>query len=146
MTRHLADTNIWLALAIQGHRHHEPAVAWFDSLTGRDSVAFCRSTQQGFLRLLTNAAVMEPHGLEPLSNDRAWVTYDALLADERVLLVDREPSGLAQRWRALSSRATASTKVWMDAYLAAFAISGALSLVSNDAAFRQFDGLSLTLP
>jgi predicted nucleic acid-binding protein len=33
----------------------------------------------------------------------------------------------------------------MDAYLAAFALAGQLTLVTSDRAFKQFRGLSLTL-
>jgi predicted nucleic acid-binding protein len=33
----------------------------------------------------------------------------------------------------------------MDAYLAAFALAGQLTPVTNDRAFKQFRGLSLTL-
>lgn len=33
----------------------------------------------------------------------------------------------------------------MDAYLAAFALAGELTLVTNDRAFRQFRELALTL-
>ena len=51
------------------------------------------------------------------------------------------------RWRRLASCETASPKVWMDAYLAAFAIAGGLRLVSLDRDFRSFerDGLDFVL-
>ena len=48
-------------------------------------------------------------------------------------------------WRNLSSRVTASPKLWMDAYLAAFAIQANCESVTFDAGFRQFAGLRLEL-
>jgi predicted nucleic acid-binding protein len=37
----------------------------------------------------------------------------------------------------------ASPKLWMDAYLAAFALAGGYQLVTLDKAFKQFKGLNL---
>lgn len=48
-------------------------------------------------------------------------------------------------WKELALRETASPKLWMDAYLAAFAIAGRFRMVTTDAAFRQFRGLDLLL-
>ena len=46
-------------------------------------------------------------------------------------------------WKDLAARGTASPKLWMDAYLAAFALAGEYRLVTTDAAYRQFKGLDL---
>lgn len=142
---YLADTNVWLALSVGDHCHHEPATGWFNTLSAQDTVAFCRATQQAFLRLTTNPAVMAGARAEARTNDQAWTVFDALLADSRVDLLEREPTGTGRWWRQYSSRDTASTKLWMDAYLAAFAIAGSLTLVTFDSAFRQFAGLDLHL-
>ena len=48
---------IWIALAAEGHVHHVPARDWFAAQPAA-SVAFCRITQMGLLRLLTNSQVM----------------------------------------------------------------------------------------
>ena len=40
-------------------------------------------------------------------------------------------------------RDTASPKLWMDAYLAAFALTGGYRMVTTDTAFRQFQGLDV---
>jgi predicted nucleic acid-binding protein len=42
-----------------------------------------------------------------------------------------------------AARGTASPKLWMDAYIAAFALAGRYRMVTTDAAFRQFRGLNL---
>jgi toxin-antitoxin system PIN domain toxin len=102
-------------------------------------------TQQAYLRLLTNAAVLAPYGNPPLSNREAWAAYEALLADDRVMLRADEPPGIEARWRELTLRDTASTKLWMDAYLAAFSIAAGYRMVTTDTAFGQFPRLDLVL-
>lgn len=145
MTIHLCDTNVWLALAISGHAHHERALRWFDAVSDASSVAFCRATQQSFLRLMTNAAVLGPYGNAPLDSDEAWAAYEALLADDRIVLRDRESNGIEGRWKQLAIHAEPSPKLWMDAYLAAFAFAADYTLVTNDRAFDQFAGRDLQL-
>jgi toxin-antitoxin system PIN domain toxin len=108
------------------------------------SVLFCRATQQAFLRLLTNAAVLAPYGNPPLTNQQAWDAYEALAADDRILLA-HEPRAVESQWRRLAVRGTASPKLWMDAYLAAFAIACGCTMVTTDSGFRQFSGLDLLL-
>ncbi|MGD9892847.1 MAG: hypothetical protein AB7R89_06445 [Dehalococcoidia bacterium] len=71
--------------------------------------------------------------------------YEALLADDRIILQAREPAGLERRWKQFAVRETASPKLWMDTYLAAFARTGGYRLVTTDAAFNQFVGLDRVL-
>ncbi len=109
------------------------------------SVLFCRATQQTLLRLLTNASILGAYGNPPLTNRQAWEAYAALLADDRVVFLAQEPTGLEAQWKRFASRDTASPKVWMDAYLAAFALAGGHRMVTTDAAFKQFSGVDLVL-
>lgn len=141
----LCDSNVWLALALSGHVHHRAARAWFDAVTDAGSVLFCRATQQTFLRLLTNAAVLSPYGNPPLTNRQAWDACRALLADDRIVLRTAEPPGLEALWKRFAVRGTASPKLWMDAYLAAFALAAGCRLVTTDVAFEQFAGLDVRL-
>jgi len=141
----LPDSNVWLALALSAHVHHRAARDWLDAIDEPAAVLFCRATQQAFLRLLTNAAVLAPYGNPPLTNREAWSAYESLTADDRVVLEAREPARLESLWRQLAVRETASPKLWMDAYLAAFALAGGCRLVTSDTGFRQFDGLDLAL-
>jgi predicted nucleic acid-binding protein len=53
----LVDSSVWVALALAPHAHHAVAREWFESIGEPQSVLFCRSTQQTFLRLMTNAVV-----------------------------------------------------------------------------------------
>lgn len=142
---HLCDSSIWLALALSKHAHHAAARGWFDAVRDPGSVLFCRATQQTFLRLLTNPSVLAPYGNPPLTNRQAWGAYQALLADDRVVFRPDEPSGLESLWKRFAVPETASPKIWMDAYLAAFALAGDCRMVTTDAAFTQFRGLDLEL-
>jgi toxin-antitoxin system PIN domain toxin len=139
----LADSNVWLALALSKHTFHGRARAWF-AKRGPREVLFCRAVQQSVLRLLTTDAVLAPYGVGPLTNRMAWAAYDAFLADERVAWVE-EPRGLESIWRRLAAGRKASPKLWMDAYLASFALAGGHGLATTDKAFKQFNGLDLFL-
>lgn len=137
----LCDSNVWLALALSKHAHHKAARDWLETVDEPASILFCRATQQAFLRLLTNASVLGPYGNPPLTNRQAWKAYEALLADDRIVFREEESAALESRWKQLALRDTASPKLWMDAYLAAFALTGGYRMVTTDAAFRKFRGL-----
>jgi len=68
--------------------------------------------------------------------------YDKFLASDRVIMLE-EPPGLEGIWRNLTERPTASSKMWADAYLAAFAIAGGHTLVTTDKGFRQYAKLKV---
>lgn len=141
----LCDSNFWLALVISGHAHHADVRRWVDGVQVPRSLVFCRSTQQSFLRLLTNRPLFAGYGQEALSNTEAWAIFDSLRLDYRVQLKLEEPAGIDSAWREFSARPTTSTKLWMDAYLAAFARSADYQLVTTDSGFRQFKGLDLVV-
>ena len=65
--KRLLDTNTWIALTVETHRHHGPARKWYDeaALTP-DDLVFCLPTEMGFLRLVTQAAVMNQCGARAL--------------------------------------------------------------------------------
>lgn len=147
MARYLPDTNVWLALTLSGHPHHVPARRWFEGLGHGDDVLLCRSVQQSLLRLLTTRAVFAPMGSAPLTNAEAWAVCDAITADPRVGAVVAEPSVITPAWRGYSSLPSSSPKVWMDAYLAAFARASDAVLVTVDGAFRLYPALeSILIP
>ena len=140
----LPDTNLWLALTLSKHTRHAAAKAWLDAQDEPDDVVFCRSTQQSFLRLLTTTGVMSVYGIAPLSNKNARAAFESFIADDRIIF-HPEPSGLGAVWKKLAARRTSSPKLWMDAYLAAFAIASGAQLVTTEKAFTQFPGLDLSL-
>jgi len=84
---------------------------------------------------------MRPYGLPALTNTAAWEVYKGFRADPRIGYAD-EPKGIDELWEKLGIRETASPKLWMDAYLAAFALRANYICVTTDAAFKQFKGLN----
>lgn len=145
MTAYLCDSNVWLALAVSGHTHHEGAAAWFSDVISPASVHFCRSTQQSLLRLLSSGRMLAQYDRTPLTNAEAWGAYSEFLTDDRVVFAAEEPAGVERWWIEFASRPTSSPNVWMDAYLAAFARAASLQLVTFDRAFRQFEGLDVLI-
>ena len=120
--------NVWVALVHEIHPQHRAASGWGESL-GDDTVAFfCRFTQMGLLRLLTNHSAM---GEDVLSQSQAWETFDTLLANPGNRMM-AEPRGIDPLFRQLTDRDEASTKQWADGYLAAFAEAAGLTLVTFD--------------
>lgn len=141
----LCDTNVWLALVLSKHLHHGAVRTWLASIHEPGSLLFCRATQQSLLRLLTNVSVLSPYGNPALTNREAWGIYQQLLEDDRIVFLPQESPALEAQWRKWAVRGTASPKLWMDAYLAAFAKAGGFRLVTTDGAFRQFAGLEVML-
>ena len=137
---YLLDINIWLALVFEAHAHHDIVRQWFDKI-GDENCAFCRMTQQGFLRLSTNPAVF---GKESLSIVVAWKTYETILNDLRVYFF-HEPDGLDTVWRQYTGQKIWSHKIWNDAYLAAFAKCAGQTIVSLDRDFRKFKKLDYVI-
>jgi hypothetical protein len=122
------DMNVWLALATVEHIHSAVARSWWESEDG--TIAFCRLTQLGFLRLMTTAAAMDG---KPLTIAEAWRVYDRLYDDDRVTLV-AEPAEVEKRFREKAVGRTASPKVWADAWLLATAQEAGGVLVTLDKA------------
>lgn len=133
----LLDTNIWLAALFTSHPLHRAAQGALQRATAEAPALFCRATQQSFLRLATTPALLKAYGVNGMTNRDAWVALDAFQALPQVAEID-EPPGTTVAWRALATRDTASPKLWMDAYLAAFAISGGFALLTMDRDFANF--------
>lgn len=140
----LFDTNAWVATLFSSHPFHSLAQHALRTATPTDPAIFCRSTQQSFLRLASTPALLRVYGAEGLTNRDALAALDALQALPQVRVLD-EPPGIVALWRTFADLATASPKVWMDAYLAAFAVAGGLRMVTLDGDFRNFSTRGLTL-
>lgn len=138
----LPDVNIWLALALSGHSHHQAARSWLDGQEALAGIFFCRATQLGLVRLLSTAEVLACYGLPPLPNREAWAVVECFMADERITFAN-EPAGVQEAWKALALCETNSPKLWMDAWLAAFARCSGFQMITTDKAFSQFKGLEL---
>lgn len=140
MKSYFPDINVWIALAYRGHVHHSVAAGWLEQIAAAQ-LFFCRFTQLGFLRLLTNSRVL---GRETKSQKEAWRYYDRWFDDGRVAFY-HEPEHLEPILRQLTQSPQPASAAWPDAYLAAVAQAGGLTLVTLDRGFRQFEGLDLVL-
>jgi uncharacterized protein len=132
MTSFFPDLNVWLALSFAEHVHNPVAWRWFDELPEDASLLFCRFTQLGLLRLLTNPAAI---GSYARSLESAWEIYDRWLADPRVQF-HPEPRGLDPAFRQASAPFSSQrASKWIgDCYLLAFARESGATLITFDQA------------
>jgi len=142
----LFDTNVWVAAIFPSHSFHLKAQQVLQQATPAEPAVFCRSTQQSFLRLASTPTLLKAYGAEGLTNRDALLALSALQALPQVCERE-EPPGVLLLWHRLATRDTASPNLWMDAYLAAFAIGGGLRMVTLDRDFKNFvpQGLDLNL-
>jgi toxin-antitoxin system PIN domain toxin len=136
----LLDANVWVALAAADHVHHEHALRYWQEESA-ESVSFCRVTALAFLRLVTNAHVMQ-HAV--LTSGEAWALLQEWLRLPEVSFLN-EPVGLDEQLGQFSRVMSIRPKLWTDAYLAAFAIAGNHRVVTFDGDFEKFSGLNLLL-
>ena len=131
----LLDINVWLALIDENHLHHAPASAYWHQRKA-DRVVFCRVSMLGLLRLSTQPRVLS----RALTHDEAWAIYRRYLALPAVSFL-AEPINLEQHFAALTLSTDLPSRMWTDAYLAAFALASKSRLVSFDGDFMRFAGL-----
>lgn len=122
------DLNVWLAIAAPEHIHASVARDWWEHERG--TIAFCRLSQLGFLRLTTTAAAMDG---KPLTMREAWRVYDRFYADDRVAFV-AEPGSVEREFRQNTRHPSASPKMWADAWMLAMAQAADGRVVTLDRA------------
>ncbi len=83
-------------------------------------------------------------GFRGISNDDAFDLLDRFMASPLTAYRD-EPVELLPLWRRLAKSSTAAPRLWMDAYLAAFAIADDLTLITLDKDFASFEQAGLRL-
>jgi toxin-antitoxin system PIN domain toxin len=137
----LPDVNVWLALAVPQHPHHSAAATyWRDHPGGQ--IWFCRVTMLGLVRLLSNPKVMGPQALRLTE---ALAAYQRFVSLPDVAMHAETGECDSQLQQLLA--AELPTRLLTDAYLAAFAASAGLRLVTFDKDFDRFSGLiRLRLP
>ena len=122
--------NVWFALTHKIHPAHGAARTWADSIESGTVVYFCRLTQLGLQRLLTNQSAMAE---DLLTQSQAWKAFDRIMAHSQNHMIE-EPAGIDPLFRKFTDRKESSKKQWADGYLAAFAEAAALRLVTFDKA------------
>jgi toxin-antitoxin system PIN domain toxin len=138
------DTGVWLALAFASHPFYAQARSIFERADSSRPAAFCRATQTSFLRLLTTPTICNAYGSSLITNSEAGATCEELWALPQVVWL-AESAGMDAEWRQCAALGNPSPKVWLDAYLAAFAIRGDLNFVRLDKDFSRFRGRGLEL-
>lgn len=132
----LLDVNVWLALAIEEHPHHEAAASyWARSGTSR---FFCRLSAMSLVRLLTHPKLMHD---KPLTLSKAWALYRSFVVLPGVAML-AEPEGLDHDLEALVMPRLPS-RLFTDAYFAALARKAQVRLVTFDRDFERFDQLGM---
>jgi len=139
--RHLCDSNVFIAWSVAAHPHHDTIVDWVGKLAPGDQVAFCRATQNSYLRILTVREFMKEN---VCTNDAAIEHYRTLRSDSRIIFME-EPVGIEKEWLNYAKHDDPSPKRWMDAYLAAFANVSKARFVTFDRGFLSFRSLNLLL-
>jgi toxin-antitoxin system PIN domain toxin len=124
------DINVWLALTLRAHVHHQAAWKWYRSLASAEDLAFCRFTQLGLLRLLTTESVAKH---ETLNQRQAWAAYDRWI-EQGGGVFREEPLGLETAFRSFADNSVPAPKEWADSYLAGFAAAASMELVTFDRA------------
>lgn len=145
--KRLLDINMWIALTLETHPQHNFARRWYEKepfLAGE--LVFCRPTEMGFLRLITQEKVMNRCGAVALTNAEA-VKFLANVYDNPAVSRADEPPATRALWLGLAEHFQAAPNLWMDAYLAAFAIALGAELVTFDRGFVNYElrGLQLLL-
>jgi len=133
------DINVWLAIVVERHVFNRSASDWWNQ-SQSDAIGFCRFTQLGLLRHLSNVATMKGN---PLTNREAWKIFETLKSDARVRFFPEWPAldGLLKSY----SDVNQATNVWGDAYLAAYATVNEATLVTFDKSFAKYPVKTLIL-
>ena len=130
--------NVWVALAAPDHAHHGRAAKYWNS-EAFERVAFCRVTALGFVRVSSTKAAL---GDQALSVQDAWRGYQRFKEMQETIFM-HEPANCESVLEELSMANTFRRDMWTDAYLAAFAMTGGLRLVTFDSDLKRFRGLHL---
>jgi uncharacterized protein len=128
----LLDVNVWIALVDRRHVHHQEALKYWDN-SKAESVAFCRLTMLGFLRLTTSSRATP----NALTLNEAWHIYHQFRALPNIHFLE-ESLDLENSFHALTTQKALPHHLWTDAYLAAFAMTHGCRIVSFDSDFKRF--------
>lgn len=129
-SRYLLDVNVLFALLSEGHAHHAPVTAWFN--TPGLQWALCALTEAGFLR---NATAPRPG---QIGMGEATAVLARMAKEPGYVYVP-----IAADWHSLSqpfSQRVYGTKQVTDAYLLGLAIREGLVLATMDQAILHLAG------
>ncbi|MES2973194.1 MAG: TA system VapC family ribonuclease toxin [Pseudomonadota bacterium] len=139
----LPDINVWLALALKEHVHHEAALRYWAEVQASDAAApghepalwFCRATMLGLVRLMCQPKVV---GAGAMALHDAFALYRSYLALPGVGLLPEPPTSDVELEALVAARAI-PPRMWSDAWLASQARASGLRLVTFDKDFLRFN-------
>ncbi len=132
------DLNVLLGSIDERSRNHRAAREWLeDALSGEEPTGFAWLVVVGFIRISTRAPVFE----DPLDASEALAIVDGWLAQPYAVAIEPRSTHVSTLRSLLLAAGTAGN-LTNDAHLAAIAIDHGATLVSFDADFHRFDGLS----
>lgn len=133
----IPDLNLLLYAYNADAPHHVRARAWWEGLlNGRDPVGLPWVVGLGFIRLMTNPAVL----VSPVTPAIALAHVEAWVNRPQVEIVNPGPRHL-EILGILFQAAGVASNLTTDAHLAALAIENQCELHSNDTDFARFSGL-----
>lgn len=134
--RDLLDAAVWLALSAPDHAHYPRARRYWDDEAAGE-LAFCRATELGFLRQLTNPRVL---GNRALDAGAAWRALQSWRALPQITWL-AEPPGVDELLAPWARQLDCRSGDWTAAYLAAFAAASGSRLVAFDPVYQRFQGI-----
>ena len=139
----LLDVNILVYAVIEAFPQHEKARAWLEARLGcgEEKVAFPWETITGFVRIVTNAKIVNP----PLTIGEAWKQVERWLSSP-VAWTPTPTERHIEYFRRFMKTAGMNSKLVADVQLAALACEHGLILVSADVDFNRFEGLAIENP
>lgn len=145
MPGYFVDTNVWIAFHFKSHPHHALAAEFMRRRSVDEPANLSRPIELSWLRLVTTAVICRSYSAASLTNPAAIEALHIWRTKPSVRCLDAEPEGTRELWLGLAAIPSASPKVWMDAYLAAFAIRAGLPFATLDTDFRRFEASGLQL-
>ena len=127
----LYDANMWVAMLIPRHVHHERALSHYDSVAGTAYVLLSQSVRISVLRLLTQPSIHREYALAPITNTAA-LDYLARITQSPKVRNLLEPAELFVTWRDMAAHLHPAPNRWMDAYLCAVARHAGVPIVTLD--------------
>lgn len=138
----LPDLNLLIYAVDASAPNHRAALRWWNGLlSGTETVALAWSVLLGFVRLTTNAAILN----QPLTPDEALDYLDRWIGHPVTTLVEPTPNHVAVL-RDLLEPVGAGGNIVTDAHLAALAIEHGAELQTADLDFGRFPRLRWSNP
>lgn len=140
------DSNVGVALTFGSHPLHHRGGRQLRQASPERPVCRIRATELSALRLITTPTIHRAFGVPRFSNAEAIEHLGSLFHRTGCVEV-AEADGTRELWLRLADAGSPSPKLWIDAYLAAVSIQGALHFVTCDPDFQRYGsrGLALTL-